>query len=172
MKHNKKAILMSKLNLTDLHRQFLESMALETSKPTVGMTSSDPRRTIQAIQSGVAAKDAVDELNRALAFANAVGQKFAAVLPSLSEQTRVEVTSALACASSSKGRRSIMEHPLCPSEVEAIVAAYDAAKAEESEARKAERAAEREEKERAKFEELRRKFEGINGAASEAVAAE
>ena len=80
-------------------------------------------------------------------------------------------TMALA-ASSSKDRRSIMEHPLCPSEVEAIVAAYDAAKAEEAEARKAERAAEREEKERAKFEELRRKFGGSNGAASEAVAAE
>lgn len=163
---------MTKLNLTDLHRQFLDSMDTEASKPAVGMTANDPRRTIQAIQSGVAAKAAVDELNRALAFANAVGQKFAAVLPSLSEQTRVEVTSALACASSSKGRRSIMEHPLCPSEVEAIVTAYDAAKAEETEARKAERAAEREEKERAKFEELRRKFETGKATAESAAATE
>ena len=163
---------MTKLNLTDLHRQFLDSMDTEASKPAVGMTANDPRRTIQAIQSGVAAKAAVNELNRALAFANAVGQNFAAVLPSLTEQARVEVVSALACASSSKDRRSIMEHPLCPSEVEGIVSAYDAAKAEEAEARKAERAAEREEKERAKFEELRRKFEGRDGAASEAVAAE
>ncbi len=163
---------MTKLNLTDLHRQFLDSMDTEASKPAVGMTANDPRRTIQAIQSGVAAKAAVDELNRALAFANAVGQKFAAVLPGLSEQTRVEVTSALACASSSKGRRSIMEHPLCPSEVEAIVTAYDAAKAEETEARKAERAAEREEKERAKFEELRRKFETGKATAESTAATE
>lgn len=163
---------MSKLNLTDLHRQFLESMDTEASKTAVGMTANDPRRTIQAIQSGVVAKAAVDELNRAMSFANAVGQNFAAVLPSLSEQVRIEVVSALACASSSKDRRTILEHPLCPADVKTIVAAYDAAKAEEAEARKAERAAEREEKERAKFEELRRKFEGRDGAASEAVAAE
>jgi len=163
---------MSKTNLTDLHRKFLDAMASDGSQPAVGAISSDPRRTIQAIQSGVVAKAAVNELNRAMSFANAVGQNFAAVLPSLSEQVRIEVVSALACASSSKDRRTILEHPLCPADVKTIVAAYDAAKAEEAEARKAERAAEREEKERAKFEELRRKFEGRNGAASEAVAAE
>jgi len=163
---------MSKINHDDLHRQFLASVATDISQPAFGVTSSDPRRTIQAIQSGVVAKAAVSELNRALSFANAVGQNFAAVLPSLSEQTRIEVVSALACGSSSKDRRTIMEHPLCPADVEPIVAAYDAAKAEEAEARKAERAAEREEKERAKFEELRRKFGGNNGADSEAVAAE
>lgn len=163
---------MSKMNHSDLHRQFLATVASDATQPAIGVTSTDPRRTIQAIQSGVVAKAAVNELNRALSFANAVGQNFAAVLPSLSEQARIEVVSALACASSSKDRRTIMEHPLCPADVEAIVAAYDAAKAEEAETRKAERAAEREEKERAKFEELRRKFEGGTGGETKAMAAE
>jgi hypothetical protein len=163
---------MSKINHNDMHRQFLEAVASNTTQPAAGTVSNDPRRAIQAIQSGVVAKAAVNELSRALSFASAIGQNFAAVLPTLGEQTRIEVVAALACAAASKDRRSIMEHPLCPPEVEAIVAAYDAAKAEEAEARKAERAAEREEKERAKFEELRRKFEGSKGIASEAVAAE
>ncbi len=163
---------MSKPNHGDLHRQFLATVASNATQPAVGVASTDPRRTIQAIQSGVVAKAAVNELNRALSFANAIGQNFAAVLPSLNEQTRIEVISALACAASAKDRRTIMEHPLCPSEVEAIVDAYDVAKAEEAEARKAERAAERAEKERAKFEELRRKFEGGRTSADDAVAAE
>jgi hypothetical protein len=163
---------MSKLNHNDMHRQFLEAVSSNTTQPAAGAVSNDPRRAIQAIQSGVVAKAAVNELSRALSFASAIGQNFAAVLPTLGEQTRIEVVAALACAASSKDRRSIMEHPLCPPEVEAIVAAYDAAKAEEAEARKAERAAEREEKERAKFEELRRKYEGGKGTASEAVAVE
>ncbi|WP_405110169.1 hypothetical protein L0Z65_01630 [Phaeobacter sp. BS52] len=150
---------MSKPNHNDLHRQFLGAVASNTTQPAAAAVSTDPRRTIQAIQSGVVAKAAVNELNRALSFANAIGQNFAAVLPTLGEQTRIEVVAALACAASSKDRRSIMEHPQCPPEVEAIVEAYDAAKAEASDARKAERAAEREAKERAKFEELRRKFE-------------
>jgi hypothetical protein len=163
---------MSKINHSDLHRQFLGAMASNTTQPAAGAVSTDPRRTIQAIQSGVVAKAAVNELNRALSFANAIGQNFAAVLPSLNEQTRIEVISALACAASAKDRRTIMDHPLCPPEVEAIVDAYDAAKAEEAEARKADRAAEREEKERAKFEELRRKFEGGKANVNDAVAAE
>lgn len=163
---------MSKPNHGDLHRQFLAAVASNATLPAVGVASTDPRRTIQAIQSGVVAKAAVNELNRALSFANAIGQNFAAVLPTLTEQTRIEVVAALACAASLKDRRTIMEHPLCPAEVEPIVAAYDATKTEEAEARKAERAAEREEKERAKFEELRQKFEGGSATANEAVAAD
>lgn len=163
---------MTKTNHADLHRQFLSTVASNTSQPASSGVSTDPRRTIQAIQSGVVAKAAVNELNRALSFANAIGQNFATVLPSLSEQTRIEVIAALSCVASSKDRRTIMEHPLCPAEVEAIVTDYDAAKVREAEARKAERAAEREEKDRAKFEELRRKFEGGLTANSDAVAAE
>lgn len=163
---------MSKINHVDLHRQFLATVASETTQPAVGVTSTDPRRTIQAIQSGVVAKAAVNELNRALSFANAIGQNFVAALPNLTEETRIEVVAALACAASLKDRRTIMEHPMCPAEVESIVTAYDAAKTEEAAARKAERAAVREEKERAKFEELRRKFEASNDAENDAVAAE
>lgn len=168
-KPDKKEIPMSKINHSDLHSQFLATSASNATVPSGGTVSTDPRRTIQAIQSGVVAKAAVNELNRALSFANAIGQNFAAVLPKLSEQTRIEVVAALACAASSKDRRAVMEHPLCPAEVEEIVVAYDAAKTEEAEARKADRAAEREQKERAKFEELRRKFEG--GTTTEAVSA-
>lgn len=163
---------MTKMNHSDLHRQFLAISASNANQPAAGAVSTDPRRTIQAIQSGVVAKAAVNELNRALSFANAIGQNFAAVLPTLTEQTRIEVVAALACAASSKDRRTITEHPLCPAEVEAIVVSYDAAKAEDAETRKAERAAEREEKERAKFEELRQKFEVGNTATNDAVAAE
>jgi hypothetical protein len=139
---------------------------------SAGGIATDPRVAIKDIQSGLAAKAVVNELSRAMAFANAIGQNFAAVLPELSEKARIEVVSVLACKASSKDRRIIMEHPLCPAEVEQIVEDYDTAKAEEAKARKAERAAEREKKERAKFEELRRKFEGANAETDDAVADE
>lgn len=132
--------------------------------------ANDPRKTIQQIQSGAIAKVAINELNRSIAFANAVGQNFAAVLPFLSDDARIEVVAALACAVSSKDRRTIMEHPLCPAEVEAIVAAYDEQKAAEAEARKAERAAEREAKERAKLQELMAKYSADAGPADEMAA--
>lgn len=74
---------MSKPNHGDLHRQFLATVASNATQPAVGVASTDPRGTIQAIQSGVVAKAAVNELNRALSFANAIGQNFAAVLPTL-----------------------------------------------------------------------------------------
>ncbi|WP_417256872.1 hypothetical protein [Celeribacter halophilus] len=144
----------------------------KSTPSSVGVLSADPRRTIQNIQSGLVTKAVVNELSRAMDFANAVGQNFAAVLPDLNEQTRIEIFSALACNASSKDRRSIMEHPLCPAEVAKNVEDYDTAKAEEAKSRKAERAAEREKKERAKFEELRRKFEGANAETDDAAAGE
>ena len=139
---------------------------------SAGGIAMDPRHAIRGIQSSIGAKAVVNELSRALDFANAVGQNFAAVLPELSEKARIEVVSVLACNASSKDRRIIMEHPLCPAEVEQIVEDYDTAKVEEANARKAERAAEREKKERAKFEELRRKFEGANAETDDAAADE
>ena len=150
----------------------LNQKSVKSIPSAAGVLSADPRLAIKGIQSGLAAKAVVNELGRALEFANAVGQNFAAVLPELSEEARIEVVSVLACKANSKDRRSIMEHPLCPAEVAKIVEDYDMAKAEEAKARKAERAAEREKKERAKFEELRRKFEGISAEDDKAVADE
>ena len=150
----------------------LNQKSVKSTSSAAGVLSADPRLAIRGIQSALGAKAVVNELSRALDFANAVGQNFAAVLPELSEKARIEVVSVLACNASSKDRRIIMEHPLCPAEVEQIIEDYDTAKVEEANARKAERAAEREKKERAKFEELRRKFEGDRAEANGAVADE
>ena len=151
---------MSKSNHETRAAQIVAAQSAGGASQPAMPVANDPRKTIQQIQSGAIAKVAINELNRSIAFANAVGQNFAAVLPCLSDDARIEVVAALACASPSKDRRTIMEHPLCPAEVEAIVTAFDEQKAAEAEARKAERTAEREAKERAKYEELARKFGG------------
>ncbi|WP_417260611.1 hypothetical protein [Celeribacter sp.] len=130
----------------------------QPSPIAAGAFSKNPRRMIQKIQSGAVIKDAMKELSRAMDFANAVGENFAAVLPDLNEQTRIEVFSALACNASSKDRRAITEHPQCPAVVKEIVEKHDAKKAEEARADKAKREAERKKKDRAKYEELRKQF--------------
>ncbi len=155
---------MSKTNQNSLVARIVAAQTTGGVGQPATPVANDPRKTIQQIQSGAIAKVAINELNRSIAFANAVGQNFAAVLPSLSDEARIEVVAALACAAPSKDRHTIMEHALCPAEVEAIVATYDEKKTAEAEARKAERAAEREAKDRANYEELARKFGG--GAAT------
>lgn len=149
---------MSKTNQDTIAARIVAAQTAGGAGQPAATVANDPRKTIQQIQCGAIAKVAINELNRSIAFANAVGQNFAAVLPSLSDEARIEVVAALACAAPSKDRRPIMEHPLCPAAVEAIVAAYDEQKAAEAETRKAERAAEREAKERAKLQELMAKY--------------
>lgn len=145
---------MSKSVTTDF---ISRALAIPTDAASI---AADPQRTVQLIQSGEAAKAALTVVSREMAFATAIGNTFAKAMPMMSDAARIEVIALIACLSSAKGRRAILEYVDCPPEAEEFVAEYDATKAAEADARKAEKAAEREAKERAKYEELRLRFEG------------